>query len=102
MASDAVKIARIQADANLAAELIRNPVIELLAGVIVISYLNRGSQSWYETLTGIDVAAVAEGAGLITLIGLQQLGPDGLKAVLGASAAGLGVVAKAIPLLGGG
>lgn len=82
MISDTVKIAKIQRASireskalDLARELINNPVVELLAGIAAITYLNKGSQSWLESATGIDLAAGGEYAGLIAVIGLQQLAP---------------------------
>lgn len=75
MKSEAVKLAKIQAEKELIKELIRNPVVELLAGIIAISYLNKGSQSWLESVSGIDLAAGGEYAGLIAVIGLQQIAP---------------------------
>lgn len=79
---DGLKIAKLYAraerkktDADLLRAILANPVVELLAGIVVISYLNKGSQSWLESATGIDLAAGGEYAGLITLIGLQQIAP---------------------------
>lgn len=99
MISDAVKVARIQARSRrdeaqiqLARELIRNPVIELLAGICAISYLNKGSQSWLETATGIDLAAGGEYAGLVAIIGMQQIAP-----LVPSMMAQTGDIAKALP-----
>ena len=82
MISDTVKIAKVKARAEkdiaqigLVKELAKNPVIELLAGVAVITYLNKGDKSWYQSLTGIDLKAGGEFAGLIAVIGLQQIAP---------------------------
>lgn len=98
MKSDAIRIARIQADSKLMSELLRNPVVELLAGVVAISYLNKGKQSWLESVTGIDLAAGSEYAGLVTIIGLQQIAP-----LIPAIAQGGGDIIKsivpALPLL---
>lgn len=82
MISDAVKVAKINAKAvreakqlDLVKVLATNPVIELIAGIAAITYLNKGSQSWLESISGIDLAAGSEYAGLIAVIGLQQIAP---------------------------
>lgn len=92
MKSEAVTLAKIAAAKALAHDLITNPVVELLAGIAAITYLNKGSQSWLESVSGIDLAAGGEYAGLIAIIGLQQIAPlvpviaqaqgDTLKAIL--------------------
>lgn len=97
MKTDAVRVARIQAETKLIVELLRNPVVELLAGIMVISYLNKGhnqSQSWLETITGINLAAGSEYAGLIAIIGLQQIAP-----LMPAIAAGGADLKTALPAL---
>lgn len=102
MKSEAVRMAEIKANSEMFQELLRNPVVELLAGIIVIQLLNKGDKSILETLTGVDVKTVVEGAGLVTIIGLQQLGPQGIQAVAGFTGAGLSALGKAIPLLAAG
>jgi hypothetical protein len=73
-------------------EMMKNPIFELVAGLALITYLNRGTQSWQEAMTGIDLKATVEGAGLVTIIGLQQLAP--LAPYIAQGAEGLG---KALP-----
>ena len=82
MVSDAVKVARINARAirqakemELAKAIITNPVLELIAGIAAITYLNKGNRSWLESISGIDLAAGGEYAGLVAVIGLQQIAP---------------------------
>ena len=82
----------------LAIELIRNPVVELIAGIAAISYLNKGSGSWLESVTGIDLAAGGEYAGLVTIIGLQQIAPL-IPTIAAAGVDALGAVAKVAPML---
>lgn len=94
MKSEAVKLARIQSDKELILALLRNPVVELLAGITAITYLNKGSQSWFESVSGIDLAAGSEYAGLITIIGLQQIAP-----LMPAIAAGGADLKTALPAL---
>lgn len=101
MINDNLKIARIYARAERAknnAEILRllmtNPVVELLAGIMAISYLNKGSQSWLESATGIDLAAGGEYAGLVAIIGLQQLAP-----LVPAIAAGAEGLSKSLPAM---
>lgn len=98
MKSEAVKLAKIQADKELIKELLHNPVVELLVGITAITYLNKGSQSWLESISGIDLAAGSEYAGLITIIGLQQIAPL-VPVVVPAITAGAGSLAKALPML---
>lgn len=90
--SEAVKLARIQSDKELLLAAMRNPVVELIAGIAAITYLNKGSQSWLESITGVDLAAGGEYAGLIAIIGLQQVAPL-IPAIVG----GYGDVSKALP-----
>ena len=102
MKSEAVRLAKIQADKELMLAILNNPVIELLAGIVAISLINNGSQSLVESLTGIDVAQTVESAGLVTIIGLQQLGPECFQAIAGTTGAGLAALGKAIPMLAAG
>jgi hypothetical protein len=106
MISDAVKVAKINARAireakqlDLVKTLATNPIVELLAGIVAISYLNKGSQSWLESITGIDLRAGSEYTGLVTIIALQQLGPSGIQAIAGTTGAAFGAITKALPLL---
>jgi hypothetical protein len=94
MQSESVKLAKVKAQSDLIKDLIKNPVLELLAGIIAISYLNKGSQSWFESTTGIDLAAGGEYAGLVTIIGLQQLAP-----LIPSIVAGGSDITKALPSL---
>jgi hypothetical protein len=101
MISDALKIAKLQsrdkarqAQIDFAKMLLGNPVVELLGGIAVITYLNKGSQSWLQSITGINLAAGAEYAGLVTIIGLQQIAP-----LMPSIAAGSEGMAKALPAL---
>lgn len=71
---------------KLIQELASNPIVELIAGIAAITYLNKGSQSWLESITGIDLKAGGEYAGLIAIIGLQQLAANPAGAVLAGSA----------------
>ena len=98
MKSEAVKLARIQSDKELMLAVLRNPVVELIAGIAAITYLNKGSQSWLESATGIDLAAGGEYAGLVTIIGLQQIAPL-VPTLAAAGVDALGAVAKAAPML---
>lgn len=75
MKTEAVRVAEIQAQERIFHELINNPIVELLAGIVAISYLNKGSQSWLESVSGIDLKAGGEYAGLVAIIGLQQVAP---------------------------
>ena len=92
--SEAVKLAKIQSDKELMLALLRNPVVELLAGITAITYLNKGNSNWLESITGIDLAAGSEYAGLIAIIGLQQVAP-----LIPAIVSGSGDVSKALPAL---
>jgi len=99
MINDAVKVAKINARSmreskqmDLIKSLATNPVVELLVGIAAITYLNKGSQSWLESISGIDLAAGSEYAGLIAIIGLQQLAP-----LAPAIAQGSGGLAKMLP-----
>jgi hypothetical protein len=94
MKAESVRIAEIKANSDNLRELLHNPVVELLAGIVVISYLNKGSQSLLEKMTGIDLAAGGEFAGLIAVIGLQQLAP-----LAPSIAQGTESIAKALPAL---
>ena len=96
MKSEAVKLARIQSDKELILALLRNPVVELLSGIALISYINKGTtdKSWLETITGINLAAGGEYAGLIAVIGLQQIAP-----LMPAIAAGGADLKTALPAL---
>lgn len=79
--------------------IISNPVVELVAGIVAISYLNTGSQSWLESVSGIDLAAGGQYAGLVTIIAMQQIAPivpDLVKAG-GGLAAIPGLLALAAP-----
>lgn len=94
--SEAVRLAKIQSDRELMLAVLRNPVVELLAGIVAITYLNKGSQSWLESISGIDLAAGSEYAGLITIIGLQQVAP--LVPALVPAIAGAGGIGKLLAL----
>lgn len=94
MKSEAIRLAKIQSDKELMLAVLRNPVVELLAGIVAITYLNKGSQSWLESISGVDLAAGSEYAGLIAIIGLQQVAPL-IPAIVGGS----GDVSKALPAL---
>lgn len=101
--SENLKIAKLYAkterDKNnieLARAVLSNPVFELLLGIAAISYLNRGSQSWLESATGIDLAAGGEYAGLIGIIGLQQVAPLIPSIAAGAGPAA-GILTKLLP-----
>src|SRR5450759_1173447 len=103
MTSDNLKIAKLYAkterDKNnieLARAMLSNPVFELLLGVIAISYLNKGSQSWLESATGIDLAAGGEYAGLIAIIGLQQIAPL-VPAIVSGSGPAAAAIGKLLP-----
>lgn len=82
----------------LAIELIRNPVVELIAGIAAISYLNKGDGSFLESVTGIDLAAGGEFAGLVSIIALQQFAPL-IPTIAAAGVDALGAVAKVAPML---
>jgi hypothetical protein len=99
MISDSVKIAKLKARAerdlaytDLAKTVIDNPVFELLVGIMAITYLNKGDKSWYQSLTGIDLKAGGEFAGLVAIIGLQQIAPLAPSIAQGAEG-----ISKAIP-----
>lgn len=92
---DVVLLATIR-DVTLA--LIGNPIIELVAGIAAISYLNKGNSSWLESITGIDLKAGGEYAGLIAVIGLQQVAPL-IPSVLKAGTDNLGTLSKSLPSL---
>ena len=103
--SENLKIAKLyarterdKANIELAREILRNPVFELLLGVTAISYLNKGSQSWLESATGIDLAAGGEYAGLIAIIGLQQIAPL-VPAIAAGAGPAAGTLTKLLPAL---
>src|ERR1035437_3661239 len=98
LARNAAKARQNELKMQLAIELIRNPVVELIAGIAAISYLNKGSGSWLESVTGIDLAAGGEYAGLVAIIGLQQIAPL-IPTIAAAGVDALGAVAKAAPML---
>jgi hypothetical protein len=91
MKSEAQKIAQINADHDLMVEILRNPIVELMAGTYLIGKMNGGG------LAG-NVGALIEDAGLVALIGLQQLGGEGVQQISGTSGA-LSTLGKVIPLL---
>lgn len=96
------KIAKLEKqaqDMRLIVDLMKNPVVELLAGIIAISFLNKGDKSWVESLTGIDLKAGGEYAGLVAIIGLQQLAP--LAPYIAQGAEGIGKTLPGILSLAG-
>jgi len=97
-ARNAAKARQKELQMQLALEIIRNPVVELIAGIAAISYLNKGNGSFLESITGIDLAAGGEYAGLVTIIGLQQISPL-IPTLAAAGVDALGAVAKAAPML---
>jgi len=103
MTSENLKIAKLyarterdKANIELAREILRNPVFELIAGIATISYLNKGSQSWLESAIGIDLAAGGEYAGLIAIIGLQQIAPL-VPAIVSGSGPAAAAIGKLLP-----
>lgn len=62
-------------------EYLKNPLIEFILGSLFIGYITRGSQSVFESRTGIDMAAGTMGAGLTGIIVAQQFAPQMPKAV---------------------
>jgi len=98
MISDAVRIerekrktAQIVADRQLAIEIIKNPVVEILAAYISIEWLQRHGQM--PALAG----TIAE-AGVLTAVGMQQIAP--LAPYIAQGAQGLAGSIKAIaPLM---
>ena len=81
-----LKSERKQAQLEVLRDLAANPVIELIVGIAAITYLNKGSSSWLESITGIDLKAGGEYAGLIAIIGLQQISSHPETAAVGAAA----------------
>lgn len=92
--SDALKIAEIQAHQAMLHDLVTNPVAELIAGYVVIAYLNKGEGSWWESVSGIDFPQYLQSLGLVAIITAQQLAPV-LPDVLPALG-GLGGISKAL------
>jgi hypothetical protein len=54
-------------------QLLKNPLVEYILGLMLIGYLTRGERSLLERLTGADVMAGAMGVGLTGVITAQQL-----------------------------
>lgn len=56
-------------------QYLKNPLVEFILGSLFIGYITRGSQSVFESKTGIDMAAGTMGAGMTSIILAQQLAP---------------------------
>lgn len=79
---------------KLLVEALKNPVVELLLGYLVIEYAQR--HGWMPQLAG----TIAEG-GVLTVVAYQQIAPLMPSILQGASVAGSSLL-KALPALAAG
>jgi hypothetical protein len=96
------RTARLMADRQLISEVLRNPVFELAAGLLLITYLNKGQTSLLDKLAGIDFKAGGETAALVGIIAAQQLGQPGVTALANGVGSAVSSLGKALPLLAAG
>lgn len=85
------RIERLRHNAQLVQSLVNNPVVQIVAGYLVLEYAER--RGW----VGPVAATVAE-AGVLSAVAMQQLAPIAPD-LLRASEGGLNLVTKAAPLL---
>lgn len=104
MTSEAYKIAKLNAQSKqiqAILEILRNPVVEILLGYLVIEYAQN------KKIIGSVAGTVAEG-GILSAVALQQLAPLTPAIVAGTEAGGkivsglISGATKALPMLAGG
>lgn len=89
MISEAVRIAKIKAQADTMKELLHNPVVEIVAAYVIIELLQRYPAN--KPIIGSIAGTVAE-AGCLAAVGMQQIAP-----LAPSIAQGTESIAKVIP-----
>jgi hypothetical protein len=95
MKTEAVRLAEIKSNADTFRELLRNPVVEIIAAYVIIELLQRYPAN--KPIMGSVAGTIAEG-GCLAAVGLQQLAP--LAPYIAQSTEGvMGMLGKVAPSL---
>lgn len=79
---------------NLAKSALTNPVVELVGGFYLAEYINRNDRSRF-----IDFDKVALETGITVAVVMQQLGPEGTRALIDSVGGTVTGLVKSLPAL---
>jgi hypothetical protein len=101
--TEAIRMAEIARDTELARAVLTNPVVSLVTGTVVLGLLKSYTRSNRSNLQSILDVFAGEGlkdlittGGLVAICTAQALGPSGTQSLINLGSAGL---SKALPLL---